>query len=171
MSDSLWPYGLYSPWNSLGQNTGVGSLSLLWGIFPTQGSNPGIPHCRLILYQLSHKGSPIPTPTPFLKLNHCALWHSWSVIHKIPYFVNSFFTFFCFLHQLNYDILLLQFLRKWFSVSKKFYLTVYIPDHFHSPSFKAPDFESHNIKLDYLLILAMINLTSVSPSSSSLQKY
>ena len=37
MSDSLRPHGLYSPWNSLGQNTGVGSLSLLQGIFPTQG--------------------------------------------------------------------------------------------------------------------------------------
>ena len=49
----------YSPWNSLGQNTGVGSLSLLQGIFPTQGSSPGLPHCRQILYQLSHKGSPI----------------------------------------------------------------------------------------------------------------
>ena len=48
----------YSPWNSPGQNTGVGSLSLLQGIFPTQGSNPGFPRCRQILYQLSHKGSP-----------------------------------------------------------------------------------------------------------------
>ena len=36
----------------------VGSLSLLQGIFPTQGLNPGFPHCRQILYQLSHKGSP-----------------------------------------------------------------------------------------------------------------
>ena len=43
---------------SPGQNTGVGSLSLLQGIFPTQGSNPGLPHCRWILFQLSHKGSP-----------------------------------------------------------------------------------------------------------------
>ena len=34
------------------------SLSLFQGIFPTQGSNPGRPHCRRILYQLSHKGSP-----------------------------------------------------------------------------------------------------------------
>ena len=58
VSDSLWPHGLYSPWNSPGQNTGVGSLSLLQRIFPTQGSNPGLPHCRQILYQLSHKGSP-----------------------------------------------------------------------------------------------------------------
>ena len=47
-----------TPWNSPGQNTGVGSLSLLQGIFPIQGSNPGPPHCRQILYQLSHKGSP-----------------------------------------------------------------------------------------------------------------
>jgi len=58
MSNCLWPHGLYSPWNSPGQNTGVGSLSLLQGIFPTKGSNPGLPHCRRILYQLSHKGSP-----------------------------------------------------------------------------------------------------------------
>ena len=61
-SDSSWPHGLYrtswTPWNSPGQNTGVGNLSLLQGIFPTQGSNPGLPHCRQILYQLSHKGSP-----------------------------------------------------------------------------------------------------------------
>ena len=46
-----------SPWNSPGQNTRVDSLSLLQGIFPTQGSDPGLPHCRRILYQLSHKGS------------------------------------------------------------------------------------------------------------------
>ena len=48
----------YSPWNFPGQNTGVGRLSLLQGIFPTQGSNLGLPHCRRILYQLSHQGSP-----------------------------------------------------------------------------------------------------------------
>ena len=46
------------PCNSPGQNTGVGSLSLLQGIFPTQGLNPGLWHCRRILYQLSHTGSP-----------------------------------------------------------------------------------------------------------------
>ena len=54
MSDSLQPQGLYSPWNSPGQNTGV---DLLQGIFPTQGSNPGLPLCRQILYQLSYQGS------------------------------------------------------------------------------------------------------------------
>ena len=56
MSDSLWPLGLCSPWNSPGQNTGGGSLSLFQGIFPTQGLNPGLPYCRWILFQLSHKG-------------------------------------------------------------------------------------------------------------------
>ena len=50
VSDSLRPHGLYSPWNSLGQHTGVGSFSLLTGIFPTQGSNPYLPHHRRILY-------------------------------------------------------------------------------------------------------------------------
>ena len=45
-------------WNSPGQNSGVGILSLLQGIFPIQGSNPGLPHCGWILYQLSHKGNP-----------------------------------------------------------------------------------------------------------------
>ena len=58
MSNSLWPHRRYSQWNSPGQNTRVGRLSLLQGIFPTQGWNPGLPHCRWILYQLSHKGSP-----------------------------------------------------------------------------------------------------------------
>ena len=52
------PHGQYSPWNSPGQNTGVGSLSLLQGVFPTQGLSPGLLHCGRILYQLSHKGSP-----------------------------------------------------------------------------------------------------------------
>ena len=66
VSDSLRPHGLQSPWNSPGQNTEVGSLSLLQGIFPTQGSNPGLPHGRRILYQMSHKVSPSALHT----LNH-----------------------------------------------------------------------------------------------------
>ena len=57
VSDSLQLHGLYSPWNSPGQNTGGGSCSRLQGIFPTQGSNPGLLHCRQILYQLRHQGS------------------------------------------------------------------------------------------------------------------
>ncbi|XP_043339929.1 uncharacterized protein LOC122451288 [Cervus canadensis] len=57
VSHSLRPHGLYSLWNSPGQETGVGSCSLLQGIFPTQGSKPGLLHGGRILYQLSHKGS------------------------------------------------------------------------------------------------------------------
>ena len=59
MSNSLRPHGLCSPQNFPGQNTGVGSLSLLQGIFPSQGSNPGLLHCRQTLYKLSHRGSPL----------------------------------------------------------------------------------------------------------------
>ena len=58
MSGSLQPHGQYSPWTSPGQNTGMGSLSLLQGNLPTQGSNPGLLHWRWILCQLSHQGSP-----------------------------------------------------------------------------------------------------------------
>ena len=56
VSNSLRSHGLYSLWNSPGQNIGVRGLSLLQGIFPTQGWNPGLWHCRQILYLLSHKG-------------------------------------------------------------------------------------------------------------------
>ena len=55
VSDSLQLRGLYSLWNSPGQNTGVRSHSLQQGIFPTQISNPGLPHCRQILHPLSHR--------------------------------------------------------------------------------------------------------------------
>ena len=58
VSNSLRPHGLYSPWNSPGQNARVGSLSLLQGIFPTQGLNPGLLHCRRILYQLNYQRRP-----------------------------------------------------------------------------------------------------------------
>ena len=62
MSDSLRPRGLESArllshWNYSGKNIGVGCHALLQGIFPTQGLNPGLPHCRQILYHLSHQGS------------------------------------------------------------------------------------------------------------------
>ena len=63
VSDSLWSHGLQPatplcPWDSPGRNTGVGCHTLLQGIFPTQGSNPGLPHWRQILYRLSHQGRP-----------------------------------------------------------------------------------------------------------------
>ena len=68
VSSFLSPRGLYSPFNSLGQSTGVGSHSLLQGIFPTQGSNPGLPHCRRILYQLSHKAQALIATSPIKDL-------------------------------------------------------------------------------------------------------
>ena len=52
------PPGISVHGDSLGKNTGVGCHTLLYGIFPTQGLNPGTPHCRRILYHLSHKGNP-----------------------------------------------------------------------------------------------------------------
>ena len=63
MSNSLCPHGLQPtrflcPWNSPGHNTGVDCHDLLQRIFLTQGSNPGLLHCRWILYRLSHQGSP-----------------------------------------------------------------------------------------------------------------
>ena len=75
VSDSFQPHGLSSsrllcPWNSPGMNTGVGSHSLLQGIFPTQGLNPGLPHCRRIRYHLSHQGSNC-TPVKILFRKRC----------------------------------------------------------------------------------------------------
>ena len=78
------PRGLYSPWNSLGQNTGIGSLSLLQGIFPTQGSNPGLQlQADLLPAEPPGKpkntgvGKPIPSPAdppnPGIKLGSPAL--------------------------------------------------------------------------------------------------
>ena len=63
VSDSLRPHGLQptrilSPWDFPGKNTGVGCHFFLQGIFPTQGSNLGLPHCRQTLYRLSYHGSP-----------------------------------------------------------------------------------------------------------------
>ena len=93
-SDSLWPHGLYSPWNSLGQNTGVGNLSFLQGIFPIQWSNPGLPHCRWILYQLSHKGSPGPMVTL------CLTFWCWTFPRWLHYFIFSSLWGFQFLYIL-----------------------------------------------------------------------
>ena len=69
VSNSLRPHGLFSPWNYPGQNTGVGSLSLLQEIFPTQGLNPGFQHCRWIFSSWATREAqehwsrePIPSP-------------------------------------------------------------------------------------------------------------
>ena len=93
MSNSLWPHGLHSPWNSPGQNAGVGILSLLQAIFPTQGSNSGLQHCRPILYQLSHKGSKN-TGVGSLSLlqgifptqgSNPGLWHYRQILYQLSY--------------------------------------------------------------------------------------
>ena len=119
MSNSLRPHRLYSPWNSPGRNTGVGSLSLLQGIFPTQGSNPGLLHCRQILYQLSHQGSPrvlewvacpsekAMAPTPVLlpgKSHGRGAW--WATVHAVPKSQTrlSDFTFTFLFHALEKEI-------------------------------------------------------------------
>ena len=91
VSDSLGPHGLYSLWNSPGQNTGVDSHSLLHGIFPTQGSNQGLPHFRWILYHLSHQGSPRTlewVPYPFSR--GISQPSNWTVVSY--YAVREFFT-------------------------------------------------------------------------------
>ena len=93
----MGPHGLYSPRNSPGQNTGVGSLSLLQGIFPTQELNQSLLHCRLILYQLSyHKLSLSKSPTfPNLSLwadgyiSHSQRKEKQIVVPFIPHFTNQ----------------------------------------------------------------------------------
>ena len=80
---------LLCPWNSPGQNTAVGSQSLLQEIFPTQGSNPGLPQCRRILYQLSHKGSPrilewVAYTFPPQELNQGLLHCRW-ILYQLSY--------------------------------------------------------------------------------------
>ena len=73
-SHRLQPARLLCPWNSPGNNTGVGCHSLLQGIFLTQGSNLGLLHCRPILYHLSHQGSPIFSEGDLICLN-------WSIVN------------------------------------------------------------------------------------------
>ena len=68
VSNSLRPHCLYCPWNSPGQNTGVGSLSLLQRIFPTQGLNPGLPYCKKISLPAEPPGKPKNTRVGSLSL-------------------------------------------------------------------------------------------------------
>ena len=93
VSNSVTPWTVYTPWNSPGQNTGMGSLSLLQGIFPTQGSNPGFPHCRWILYPLS-QGKPKNTGVGSLSLLqwifptqelNWSLLHSRRILYQLSY--------------------------------------------------------------------------------------
>ena len=94
MSNSLQPHGLYSPWNSPGQNIGLGSLSLLPGIFPTQALDPALPQWRQIIYQLSHMGIPQNTGVSSLCLlqrifpTHESIWdllHCRWILYQLSY--------------------------------------------------------------------------------------
>ena len=80
------PWTIYSPWDSPGQNTGMGSLSLLQGIFPTQGLSPGLPHCRRILYQLSYQGSP--KAAGRWRIDASELW-CWRRLLRVPWTARS----------------------------------------------------------------------------------
>ena len=73
------PLGSSVHGDSPGKKTGVSCHALLQGIFPTQGLNPGLPYCRLILYHLSHQGS------PFYSIHACLFPQSW-------YLLNFFFS-------------------------------------------------------------------------------
>ena len=101
MSDSLEPHRLYSPRDSPGQNTGVGSRSLFQGIFPTQGLNPGLLHYRQILYLLSQSKAlktyhfssvgqlcptlcnPVNRSTPGLPVHHQLLEFTQTHVHRV----------------------------------------------------------------------------------------
>ena len=94
-SNSLQPHGLYSPWNSMEQNTGVSSFSLLQGIFPTQGLNPGLPHFRQLLYQLNHRGSPRILEWVAHPFSNVSFWpRIWT---RVSYIAGKFF------YQLSYQ--------------------------------------------------------------------
>ena len=87
VSDSLQPYELYSPWNSPGQKTGVGNLSLLQGIFPTQGSNPGLPHGSGFFTSWTIRETPVNSSPFFLRC-------FWTHTHT-PHTHTFFFVYVC----------------------------------------------------------------------------
>jgi len=145
MSNSLWPRGLLPtrllcPWGfSRQEYTGVGCHVLFQGIFPTQGSNAGLPHCRQILYHLSHKGNPgglslLESHCPCIFIsspifpNHTCL--SWSVF-PITFF-QSLLKLHCFLHPLcrlsfvnHFNVCLAYLLEsRYYSFSDKCYFLV-----------------------------------------------
>ena len=116
----LQPTRLLCPWNSPGQNNGVGSCSLLQGIFPTQGSNPGLPHLQadsafsrpirsvqfshsvvsdsFWSHKLQHAKPPCPSPTPGVYSNSCpsSRWCSTS-LNLLAYFLPIDSPFLCLL--------------------------------------------------------------------------
>ena len=94
VSYSLQLHGLCSPWNSPGQNTGVGSCSPIQGIFPAQRANPGLPRCRWILLSAESPGKPkntgvgSPSLLEWIFLNQESNWgllHCRQILHQLSY--------------------------------------------------------------------------------------
>ena len=81
--------------DSPGKNTGVGSRSFLHGVFSTQGSNLGLPHCRWILYHLSHQGSPCVCANIFERICVLCVWMFVSVYMCICEWVCMFYMYAC----------------------------------------------------------------------------
>ena len=81
----LCPWGL-SPWKIIGKNIGVGCYPLLQGIFPTHGSNPGLLHCRPILYHLSHHGSPDEARNTEVHVSFQSMIFSWYISRWLQLF-------------------------------------------------------------------------------------
>ena len=91
ISNSLDPMDCNPPGTSVhgdspGKNTGVGCHALLQGIFPTQGSNPGLTHCKQILYRLSHQGSSI---SPTMGSNHENTFYTMVMVKQL---ISDFFS-------------------------------------------------------------------------------
>ena len=87
VAQRVWLFS--TPWNSPGQNTGVGCCSLLQGIFPTQESNQGLLHCRRILYQLSYQGRP-PTPKLPELISECSKFERSKNYHTAIYLLHFY---------------------------------------------------------------------------------
>ena len=105
MSDSLQHHGLQParllcPWDSPGKNTGVGSYSLLEGIFLIQRSNMDLLHCKTILYHLNHQGSPKCRHNSHY-FSHCSLPTDLSIWYMFSIYLLSFYF-------LSWEVLLLQ---------------------------------------------------------------
>jgi len=82
---TIKPIRLLHPWNFPGRSTGVGCHFLLQGIFPTQGSNPGLPRCRQMIYHLSHQGSP--------GAKHSFKSHGKHIVFFLPFSLSPFLPF------------------------------------------------------------------------------
>ena len=89
MTKGLQHIRLLRPWDFPGNSTGVGCHFLLQGIFPTQGLNAGLPHCRQMLYSLSHQGSPMTNLDSILKSREDITLLKRSIQSKLWFFQQS----------------------------------------------------------------------------------